>query len=287
MSINLRPAAASDAAICGRIIYEAFKGIYGSHGFTSPFPSVEAATQRASMCIARPSVFGVVAEVDGEVVGSNFMSEGDPVRGVGPITVAPSFQGRGIGRRLMEAVVERGKDAASIRLLQDAFNACSISLYASLGFEVKEPVFRLQGKPEGTPVVGFTVRPMTPNDLDACAKLCTKVHGFERRAEIKDALQAFKPFVVEREGRITGYLTAPTLWLANHGVAETEQDMRMLILGAAKASEEPISFLAPARQTSFFRWCLDQGMRAIHPMTLMARNLYCDPTGCYFPSVLY
>jgi len=60
---------------------------------------VEVATQLATAFITEPSVFGVVAEKDGKVVGSNFLSEGDPIRGVGPITVDPSVQGTGAGRR--------------------------------------------------------------------------------------------------------------------------------------------------------------------------------------------
>ena len=39
----------------------------------------------------------------------------------------------------MEAVIERGEGAPGIRLLQDAFHMRSLSLYTSLGFDVKEP----------------------------------------------------------------------------------------------------------------------------------------------------
>jgi GNAT superfamily N-acetyltransferase len=287
MNISLRPAMATDAAPCGRIIYEAFKEVAERHGFTPDFPAPEAGTQLAGKFIAHPAVYGVVAEADGRIVGSNFMSEGDPVRGVGPITVAPAFQGRGIGRRLMQAVLDRGKNAASIRLLQDGFNTCSVSLYASLGFELKEPMLLMRGKPAGAPPSRFAVRPMTSQDLDACASLSTNVHGFDRRTEVRDALQAFTPFVVERDGRTTGYMTAPTFWIANHGIAETEEDMRALVEGAAMALQEPVAFLVPARRTSFFRWCLSEGMKVMKPMVLMALGEYRDPTGCYVPSVFY
>src|SRR5215204_7692085 len=77
------------------------------------------------------------------------------------------------------------------------------------------------------------------------------------------------PFVVERGSRVTGYVSAATFWIMNHGVAETEQDMEALILGAASMSSEPVSFLLPSRQASFFRWCLAEGLRVIKPMTLM------------------
>src|ERR671921_260495 len=145
MEISLRPAAPGDAGECGRIIYEAFKGVSGRHGFRPDFPSVEAATGFAEHFIADPSVYGVVAEGGGRVVGSNFISEWDAIRGVGPITVDPEVQARGTGRRLMEAVIERGRGAAGVRLVQDSFNTASLSLYAGLGFDVKEPLALMEG----------------------------------------------------------------------------------------------------------------------------------------------
>jgi hypothetical protein len=93
--------------------------------------------------------------------------------------------------------------------------------------------------------------------------------------------------VVEREGRLTGYLSAATFWIANHGVAETEENMKALILGAAARSSEPVSFLFPTRQAGLFRWCLSEGMKAVKPMVLMARGQYQEPKGSYFPSVFY
>ena len=137
------------------------------------------------------------------------------------------------------------------------------------------------------PTHGFAVRPLTTGDLGACADLCAAVHGVERTAELRDALRSFTPFVVERGGRVTGYLSAATFWLTNHGVAETEADMRALIAGAAAASAGPVSLLLPVRQASLVRWCLGEGMRAVKPMTLMAMGAYQEPRGCWFPSVFY
>ena len=101
---KIRPAMASDAEACGRIIFDAFRRIADDHRFPRDFPSVEGATQLAQTFIADPSIFGVVAEIDGHVVGSNFLSEDDPIRAVGPITVDPALQGVGVGRLLMTAV---------------------------------------------------------------------------------------------------------------------------------------------------------------------------------------
>jgi hypothetical protein len=60
----------------------------------------------------------------------------------------------------MQAALERGKDSIGVRLVQDVFNTASISLYASLGFEVKEPLMLMSGHPKSRPGPGFEVRPM-------------------------------------------------------------------------------------------------------------------------------
>jgi hypothetical protein len=145
----------------------------------------------------------------------------------------------------------------------------------------------MRGTPRCGPELGYTIRPMITADLDACGALCTAVHGIERTHELEEAPRVFAPFVVEREGRITGYLSAATFWLMNHGVAETELDMRALLVGAGAMSPEPLSLLLPTRQANLFRWGLHQGMGAIEPMTLMTMGHYQEPRGWYFPSVLY
>src|SRR5262245_1522347 len=149
MNVTIRPAVAADVESCGRVIYEAFKGIADRHGFPSHFFSVEVAIQRAAYCLGHPKIFALVADNDGRIIGSNFLDERDPIRGLGPVTVDPHVQVRGIGRRLMEAVLERAHGAVGVRLVQDSFNMLSVALYASLGFELKEPLLLMQGRPTG------------------------------------------------------------------------------------------------------------------------------------------
>ncbi|MDO9714086.1 GNAT family N-acetyltransferase [Paracraurococcus lichenis] len=279
MSTRIRPVLTDDAKVCGRIIYEAFNGIADAHGVRRDFPSIDVPTQFAAMFIAHPSIFGVVAEVDGRVVGAGFVTERDAIRAVGPIAVDPAYRGGGIGRQIMGAVLERAGEAVGVRLVQEAFNTRSVALYSSLSFEVKEPLLLMSGTPRGGPVPGYTVRPLVPDDIEPAARICAAVHGVERSAELRDALNAFHPLVVEHDSRITGYATAPIFWPMNHGVAETEGDMQALIAAAAAASPEPVSFLLPVRQAGLFRWCLLQGMQVVKPMTLMTIGEYREPSG--------
>ncbi|MDQ3797188.1 MAG: GNAT family N-acetyltransferase [Pseudomonadota bacterium] len=287
MSLTIRPITGADTEVCGRIIYEAFKGFHDRHQFPRDFQTLEDAVQLTGLFVDHPEIFGVVAEIDGRIVGSNFLDERNSVRGVGPITVDPDVQEQGIGRRLMEAVMERGRDATGIRLVQDAFNMCTLALYASLGFDVKEPLALMEGKPKSKALAGVEVRALQSKDLAECASLCMRVHGFDRANELRDSLELFSPIAALREGRITAYASAPFYWKLNHGVAETEEDMRALIVGAGAMNTESPAMLVPVRQANFFRWCLREGLRVLKPMTLMATGMYQEPKGCYFSSVLY
>jgi len=284
--VTLREATPADTEACAKIVFDAFGGIHDHHRFERDFPVIEAATQMMDAWIPHPSVWGVVAEKDGRVVGSNFLDERSPIRGVGPITVDPTGQNAGVGRKLMEAVIERGEGAPGIRLLQDAFHMRSLCLYESLGFDVKEPVAVTAGKPRSAPVDGVEVRPLAEADIEECGALCERVHGFPRTNELPDAVHAMTPFVAVRDGRITAYSTSVSFWPMNHGVAETDDDMRALLLGAAAATGEPLAFLVPLR-SPLFRWSLSEGLRLVKPMNVMAMGEYQEPRGSWFPSVLY
>jgi GNAT superfamily N-acetyltransferase len=284
--VTLREIAPEDVKDCARICFEAFGGIDDHHRFPRDFPSLEFAEGLMQAFVGSPFTWGVVAEVDGRIAGSNFLLEGDPIRGVGPISVDPDHQGAGVGRKLMEAVIERGKGAPGTRLLQSSYNMLSLSLYASLGFEEREPVLGMSGKPTSGPVEGIEVRPLLEADLGECEALCKKVHGFERTNELRGAMHAFAPFVALRDGRVSAYATTLTFWPMAHGVAETDEDMQALLRGVAAAVDDPLAILVPLR-SALFHWCLAEGLRSVKPMNLMTLGSYQEPRGSWFSSVLY
>lgn len=280
-----RPAAAGDAAACGRIMYAAFAAIAGEHNFPPDFPSAEIAGGLAAMLIANPGFYGVVAEEGGRIVGSNFLDHRSPIGGIGPITVDPDGQNQGIGRRLMEVAIERAtaQKLPGIRLVQDAYHNRSLCLYTKLGFALREPLSIMQGRPLDLRLAGYAVRPATADDVAACNRLCRRVHGFERGAEVADAVARKTATVVERLGRVTGYATE--IGFFAHAVGETNEDVKALI-GAAPAFTGP-GFLLPTRNHDLFDWCLARGLRLVRQATLMTAGLYSEPAGAWLPSILY
>jgi GNAT superfamily N-acetyltransferase len=288
-AIELRPMDRSDVGESSRVLYDAFREVHDYHRFPGAYPTLQFAAQLAGGLIDHPLIWGVAALSEGRIVGSNFIDERGPIRGVGPTSVDPQAQARGVGRRLTEAVLERGADARGVRLLQDSFNRQSLALYASLGFEVREPTVVLAGRPRSGALPGFEVRPLEAGDVEECERLCVAVHGFERTAELRDALRTsiLSPFVAVRDERITAYATTLSFYPAAHAVATTEDDMRALILGALAAGAQSASFLLPTRQGGLLRWCLSEGLRIVKPMTYMTVGEYREPAGCWIPSVSY
>ena len=285
MELKLRSGTPEDAEICGRICYDAFRAISEAHGFAPDFPAPEVAIGLLKWMLAHPQFHSVVAEIDGRIVGSNFLDERNTIAGVGPITVDPTVQNRAIGRRLMDVVHERAaeRNFAGVRLIQAGFHTRSLSLYAKLGYDVREHLACMQGNALGISIEGHIVRPATEADVESCNRLCRQVHGHDRGGELQDALDRGSATVVKHDGRITGYATV--IGFFGHAVGETNKDLKALI-GAAKEFAGP-GFLLPTRNGELFRWSLSNGLRIAQPMTLMSKGLYNEPAGAFLPSILY
>jgi GNAT superfamily N-acetyltransferase len=283
--LRLRAGRAEDADTCGSICYGAFKAIADRHNFPPDFPSPEIAGGLLAALLAREDVYSVVAEADGRVVGSNFLWENGTIAGVGPITIDPVAQNAAVGRRLMEDVLRRAKERniVGVRLVQAAYHGRSLSLYTKLGFDTREPLSNLQGPAIEEQIPGYTVRSATEKDVDACNKLCLRVHGHHRGPELLEAMGQGSANVVEHGGRITGYTTG--IGFFGHTVGESNEDLKALI-GAAPEFPGP-GFLLPTRNSEVLRWCLQRGLRVVQPLTLMSVGLYNEPAGAFIPSILY
>jgi predicted N-acetyltransferase YhbS len=284
-ALTVRPATPQDSSVCGEISYRAFSAINAAHNFPCDFSGPEASIGALSRMFSSPGFYCVVAEIEGRIVGSNVLDERSVIVGVGPVSVDPDVQNHGVGRKLMKAVMDRANEchAAGIRLVQAAFHNRSLSLYASLGFDVREPLSCIQGRPLERNVPGCHVRPAEAADLGACNLLSRQVHGFDRGAELAQGIADKTAVVVERAGCITGYASA--LAFFSHGTAETNLDLQALLASAESFAGPGV--LLPSRNTALLRWCLANGLRVVQPMTLMSIGLYNQPAGAWFPSISF
>ena len=283
--IIIRTATPKDGPIAGPICFAAFEAINTAHGFPPDIPKPEAASALLSMMFSNPGFYCIVAEHDGRIVGSNCLDERSVIRGVGPITIDPRAQNLGVGRKLMENVMARANQQRTpgVRLVQAAFHNRSLSLYTSLGFDIREPLSCLQGRTLERNIPGCSVRPATPGDQDTCNALSRRIHGFDRAVDLAQSIEQGTARVVERGHLVTGYTTHLSFF--GHTTAEANVDIQALIASADSFPGPGI--LVPSRNSALLRWCLTSGLRIVQPMTLMSTGLYNNPSGAWLPSVLF
>ncbi len=123
--------------------------------------------------------FAVVEE--GRLIGAAmWWPYGERHAMVGTVIVSPEQQGRGIGRRLMQAIIKANGDRS---LLLNATEA-GLPLYKALGFEAFDQIGQYQGVvPDGAVTAEDpTIRPATPEDLPALISLDRSAAGLPRDA---------------------------------------------------------------------------------------------------------
>jgi ribosomal protein S18 acetylase RimI-like enzyme len=94
---------------------------------------------------AEPGRFVLVAEEDGTVAGFASGEErrhwsGEPELYVGELAVDPQYEGRGVGRALIDAVTEHAEQLGLVTITLDtgAANTNARAFYKRLGFEEED-----------------------------------------------------------------------------------------------------------------------------------------------------
>ena len=284
MALEMLPATLDDAETLGDICFRAFDDISRRHGFETDFTSPALARMILAASIRDESSYSVAAHDDGVLASSNFITTPDEVGGIGPVSIDPERQGRGIGRALMEDVLRYARENGieRVRLMQDSFNVQSLSLYASLGFDTKVGAAIIA--PVGADVP--EVRPATADDMDAVERLSGEIYGLSRRGEVESmAAGPFQPFVYEKSGRVVAYFT---LGMIGPSVGETEEALVATVLGATKHVDEVFArAFCPLTQGTLFRRFLAAGCRVRKVMNLMTLGPYAEPRGPWLPSVMF
>ena len=285
VNISLREATADDIAICGKICFEAFTDIANRHNFPPDFPSPAVAEGMLSFIIGNPGFYGVVAELDGDIVGSNFLDERGEIFGLGPITVSVQGQNSGVGKVLMQHCMDRSnqRGAKGVRLLQAAYHNRSLALYTRLGFDVQDVLSTLRGPALNLSIDGYAVRPAETPDIEDCNRLCRRTHGHDRQQELQDAINAGTATVVENAESIRGF--SSLLGYAGFTVAENNDALKALIGAAPEFAGAGI--IMPSGNGEVMRWCLENGLRVVQQLTLMTTGQFQRPTTPYMASIFY
>ncbi len=152
-----------------------------------------------------------IAMLDGKPVGLVGMIDYGRVAYIGSLAVVPDYQGRGIGRALMEHIVAQVKARGPRVMLLEATPA-GARIYPKMGFVVDGTtnVYRSNTAAPSAPAP-VEATPMRNDDISKIVALDEPIFG-DNRARVLEAYWELHPgraFVVRSErGRVSGYLFA-------------------------------------------------------------------------------
>jgi predicted GNAT family acetyltransferase len=149
---------------------------------------------------------GFVAEDNGTVIGTALCWKFGADRGtLGLVIVSPDEQGRGIGRKLMELILEElGERVTFLHA-----TVAGKPLYEKLGFvtcgELTQHQCTVSGVAAVAPPPGEHLRPATPADTPRLIELASRASGFDRGTTIPALLEFAQGVVLERDGEVLGF----------------------------------------------------------------------------------
>lgn len=149
---------------------------------------------------------GLVAERGAALVGTVlYWMFGSDRAALGLVGVAPELQGRGIGRRLMQAALRELGDSTTVLHATEA----GAPLYERLGFVPVARVLQHQGAAFQTGLAslrpGERLRPLGRSDPAALSRLDSAACGMDRRQLLAALLNAGTGVVLDRDGQAHGF----------------------------------------------------------------------------------
>jgi len=149
---------------------------------------------------------GLVAERDGKIVGTALGWHWGEARAIlGMVIVAPEVQGRRIGQRLMQGLLE----AAGERAVLLHATVAGRGLYERLGFVTIGEIRQHQGLAQQAPLImpeaGERLRPLGRNDAPRLVELDAQAGGMPRKAAIRALLEVAETVVLDRDGEAAGF----------------------------------------------------------------------------------
>lgn len=194
---------------------------------------------------------------------------------VGLVVVAESHQGKGIGRRLMDRVMEE----AGARALQLIATRAGIKLYQQCGFREIGTISQHQGTlvcaEAVAPPAGIVQRPVVPGDLAALLDLDAAAFGGDRRTLYEALLDVGGGVVAERDGNACGFALQRPFGrgtLIGPVVADDEALAISLVSHLLCASQGFTRLDIPADAAGLASWLASAGLACVDQGAIMVRG---------------
>ncbi|SAK61694.1 N-acetyltransferase GCN5 [Caballeronia fortuita] len=224
---------------------------------------------------------GFIAQDGGRVVGTAlFWKYGDGGGSLGMVIVAPDCQGKGIGRKLMELLL----DALGERITMLHATPAGEPLYARLGFERIGAIHQHQSADFTVPRIdlaqGERLREIEPRDTATLIALASRASGFDRSALLPALLDVARGVVLERDGDVLGFALirefgrghaiGPVVSVTHDG--QHARRAQALIAHWLAHNEDRFTRIDTPDESGLSAWLGDIGLKRVDTVVKMARN---------------
>jgi len=182
--------------------------------------------------VAHPTCFPLVAEADGQVVGTGVATVNGRVGWVGAIFVAEDRRRNGLGSALSLAVVEELERQGCVTQVLIATNE-GRPIYERLGFSVHAR-YVLETTPDAAPPPDDgRVRPYAASDFDAIADLDRRATGEDRASILRGFASPETGLVALRGDGTVGAFVVRASW-GGRALVASEPDLALALLDARR-----------------------------------------------------
>jgi ribosomal protein S18 acetylase RimI-like enzyme len=229
------------------------------------------------MALALSEGRAAVSSLDNRVVGTVLMTPyGEDAATINMVIVDQAARGRGLGRKLMDAVLSLAGDR-SLRLIA---TESGLPLYEKLGFRGDGTVVQHQGHVARSVAAPAGVRSARSDDIPAIMELDREAYGADRGQLMSHLANVGSLAVLERAGRASGFAA-----LRRFGRGELIGPVVAADIDDAKAL---ISHFLSSRVTAFVRvdtdattglgpWLADIGLVHVDGGIAMSRPVLAAP----------
>jgi len=213
---------------------------------------------------------------DGKLLGTaSWWAYGDEFATVGLVLVDRECQGQGIGRQLMDTIMNE----AAPRTLQLVATAAGLKLYQRSGFREQRGIGQHQGIATEIPAVELptetVLRPASGADFDSLCELDCAAFGASRRHLIGAILDSGTGVIALRSGRLLGFALARRSGrgtVIGPVVAPAESVATALIAHQLKATTGFARVDIPADAVQLAKWLEGAGLMCVDRVTVMVRG---------------
>jgi GNAT superfamily N-acetyltransferase len=223
---------------------------------------------------------GIVSERAGRILGTVMAWRyGEDSATVGMVIVASDAQGQGVGRKLMEAMLDR----LAGRIVMLNATAAGLPLYEKLGFVETGIVHQHQAIAPGVAVAegipGGWVRTMGRSD-HGLGDLYSRASGMDRNALFKRLAANAHTVVLTRDHQTVGFAQVRRFgrgWLIGPVVAPDPGGAKALILHGLRTHAGIFCRLDVPGDSGLSEWLEEIGLPRVDSVTTMVRGRRPDP----------